>query len=43
MKANMEALKKECAELNSVSLDEVMKNMKKDMPDTNPTENMMVS
>lgn len=42
MKANMEALKKECAELNSVSLDDVMKG-KNFNPDAPATENMMAS
>lgn len=42
MKANMEALKKECAELNSVALEDVM-NRRKDNPDAPRTENMMAS
>lgn len=42
MKASMEATKKECAALNSVSLDDVMKGKNFD-PAAPATENMMAS
>lgn len=41
MKAKMMATQKECAELNSVSIEDVMKR-KVAAPDAHVTENMMV-